>query len=147
MGPCQGPNCSSTYRSSYDSYAACRKKEINNQGSSDQSVAMSISETVSETMSFSHSAGVSVTVGTEFSVGIPFLAEGKVSTEISTSYDFSYGKTICVSVYNGSHSKVDYQFHQVHTCCVPKRLSSTIYRQLRCFYVKSNTTVVILRPF
>jgi len=66
-------------------------EEINNQGSSDQSVAMSISETVSETMSFSHSAGVSVTVGTEFSVGVPFLAEGKVSMEMSASYDFSYG--------------------------------------------------------
>merc|ERR1712176_1570656 len=65
-------------------------KTIRNMGSRDQSMAMGISETVTETMCFSHTAGVSVTVGTEFSCGIPVLAEGKVSIEVTAAYEFSY---------------------------------------------------------
>ena len=50
-----------------------------------------MSETVSETASFTHTAGASITVGTGFSVGIPLLVEASVSVEVSASYEFSAG--------------------------------------------------------
>lgn len=65
---------------------------VNNKyGSEKQSTAFEVAETISETSSFSHSTGVSITIGTEFEVGIPLLAKGKVEMEVSTSYEYSYG--------------------------------------------------------
>merc|ERR1712071_647744 len=70
---------------------AVGKKTITNSGSATQSLSLEVSEEFSETMSFSHSAGVSVTVGATFSIGVPLVAEAEISTEVSASYDFSYG--------------------------------------------------------
>jgi len=63
----------------------------NSDGSTEQSTTFTVSEEVTETASFTHTAGASVTVGTEFSVGIPAIASGSVSVEVSVSYEFSYG--------------------------------------------------------
>ena len=60
--------------------------------SKDQSATLTISEEVSETSSFSHTAGASITVGAEFEAGIPLIAASTVTTEVSASYEFSTGE-------------------------------------------------------
>ena len=50
-----------------------------------------ISQTKSKTRSWTHSVGVAIEVGTSFKAGFPFLAEGKVDTKITTSYEHTWG--------------------------------------------------------
>lgn len=57
-----------------------------------QSATMTVSEEVGESSSFSHTAGASVTVGTEFSAKIPLVGEATVTAELSASYEYSTGK-------------------------------------------------------
>ena len=65
---------------------------INNTDSSvEQSTMFSVSETVTETSTFTHTAGIEVMVGTEFTSGVPSLAEGKITVEVTASYEFSAG--------------------------------------------------------
>ena len=64
----------------------------NRAGNTNPSIDFTISKSVTETESFTHTAGLSLTVGTEFKTGIPFLAEGKISLSVTASYEFSYGK-------------------------------------------------------
>ena len=65
---------------------------INNKDSSvKQSTTFSVSETVTETSTFTHTAGVEVMVGTEFTSGVPTLAQGKITVEVTASYEFSAG--------------------------------------------------------
>jgi hypothetical protein len=63
----------------------------NTDGSVEQSTTFTVSEEVTETASFTHTAGASVTVGTEFKAGIPVLASGSISVEVTASYEFSAG--------------------------------------------------------
>lgn len=63
----------------------------NRNSSTEQSTTFSVSNEVTETASFSHTAGASVTVGTEFRTGIPVIASGSVSVEVSAHYEFSSG--------------------------------------------------------
>lgn len=72
-------------------------KTIYNRGSTEESQSISVTEGMSTSTSFSHSAGASVTVGATFSFGVPLVFEGEVSTEVSASYDFSYGTDRTVS--------------------------------------------------
>ena len=65
----------------------------NRDGSVTQSSTFTVSESVQETATFTHTAGASVTLGTEFSVGIPFVGEGKVTASITASYSFSAGNS------------------------------------------------------
>lgn len=58
-----------------------------------QSTKFSVSEQVTESASFTHTAGTSVKVGTSFKTGVPFVAEGKVSVDVTASYQFSSGTT------------------------------------------------------
>ena len=67
-------------------------KTITNPSAATASVDFSVAKSVTKTSSYSHTVGVSVTTGTEFAVGIPLLAEGKVSLEISASYEHTWGK-------------------------------------------------------
>ena len=69
-------------------------QNINNQGGTvEQSTQFLVGEWVTETKSFSHTAGVGVKVGTEFTVGVPLFASTKVTTELSANYQFTTGKT------------------------------------------------------
>lgn len=68
------------------------EKEVINGGSRDLSVPFSQEVKVSETMSFTRTAGASVTVGTSFEAGIPGVGTAGVSTELSASIEFSSGK-------------------------------------------------------
>ena len=58
----------------------------------EQSATLTVSEEVSETSSFSHTAGATVTVGTEFKAAIPLVGSGKVTAELSASYEYSSGE-------------------------------------------------------
>jgi len=68
-------------------------QHIDNKDSSvEQSTTFTVSESVTETSSFSHTAGASVTVGTTFSTGIPVVAAGEISVDVSAYYDYSSGR-------------------------------------------------------
>jgi hypothetical protein len=51
-------------------------------------------EAVTEEYSWSHSLGVSVTLGTSFNCGIPIIAEGKVDVSLELSYQFTWGGSV-----------------------------------------------------
>ena len=73
-------------------------KEVDNRNATGSpSITFTVSKTVTETKSFTHTVGASVKVGTAFKTGIPFVAEGKVSVEVTASYEFEYGTQRSVS--------------------------------------------------
>ena len=64
----------------------------NKQGTVDQSTSFMVEETVTETSYFSHAAAVSISIGTQFSVGVPYVADGEISMDVSSSYEYSWGR-------------------------------------------------------
>ena len=62
-----------------------------NNSSIEQQFAWKFSKSVLTTSSFTNQVGASITVGTQFSCGVPILAQGKVSVEISASYSHTWG--------------------------------------------------------
>ena len=68
-----------------------RKKIVRNSSSQSQTTKYTVSRTIIETSSFQHTAGASVSIGTSFSTGVPFLAEGKIEVEVTASYEYSAG--------------------------------------------------------
>lgn len=67
------------------------KKIVRNSSSQSQSSTYVVSRTITETSSFQHTAGASVSVGTSFKTGVPYIAEGEISVEVSASYEYSAG--------------------------------------------------------
>jgi len=64
-------------------------QKINNeQGSTEQTTEFEVSEEVQESIRFQHTTGANIMVGASFTVGIPSVVSGTVSTELSVSYDF-----------------------------------------------------------
>jgi hypothetical protein len=57
----------------------------------DASTTLSVSKETTNTKSFTHTAGASVTVGTEFEVDVPAVGTATTSVEATVSYEFSYG--------------------------------------------------------
>lgn len=51
------------------------------------------SKEIAVTESFTHSHGFNVEAGTEFTTGVPFLAEGKISLSFQQTNNFEVGKT------------------------------------------------------
>ena len=68
----------------------------NTDGSTSQSTSFAVEETVTETSYFSHSAGASITVGTQFSAGIPYVADGEIYMDVTASYEYYWGKETSV---------------------------------------------------
>lgn len=58
----------------------------------DQSFTFEKRMTVEESTSAEHSHGFSIMVGVEGGGGIPFIADGKVKSEATTTHDWKYGK-------------------------------------------------------
>ncbi|KAK0452578.1 hemolytic lectin LSLb [Armillaria borealis] len=54
-------------------------------------VAFGFSENITHTSTFEYTTGFTITVGTEFSAGIPFVSEGKISIEASQSNEWKFG--------------------------------------------------------
>ena len=69
------------------------KKIIDNLGGGQNpSTEFTVSISVTETQSFTHATGLSLTLGTEFNCGIPTLTGSTISVDGSVSYNFLYGK-------------------------------------------------------
>lgn len=68
-------------------------KTIENETSQSQQTKYIVTKTVSETSSFEHTTGASISVGTTFGVGIPIVAMGEISVEVSASYDYTEGQS------------------------------------------------------
>ncbi|KAL5249101.1 hypothetical protein ACHWQZ_G018063 [Mnemiopsis leidyi] len=64
----------------------------NTVGTTSQSTSFVVEETVTETSYFAHSADASVTVGTQFSAGVPYMADGEISIDVTASYGYSWGE-------------------------------------------------------
>eukprot|EP00486_Rosalina_sp_Unknown_P012243 CAMPEP_0201580226 /NCGR_PEP_ID=MMETSP0190_2-20130828/40169_1 /ASSEMBLY_ACC=CAM_ASM_000263 /TAXON_ID=37353 /ORGANISM="Rosalina sp." /LENGTH=247 /DNA_ID=CAMNT_0048015885 /DNA_START=377 /DNA_END=1120 /DNA_ORIENTATION=+ len=57
-----------------------------------QEIEVTVSETITETSSFEHTAGMGLEIGATFKTGVPFVAEGKISTTVSFSYEHKWGE-------------------------------------------------------
>ena len=55
---------------------------------------ISITETRTTTNTFEHTHGFGITVGTKGKIGIPFVAEGQISVEGSTTHSWAWGSEI-----------------------------------------------------
>ena len=64
-----------------------------NRGDIAQSFTFVFKESVGETSSFSHEAGVSMTIGTEFKAKIPFVAEKTIKLSVGGHYTHHWGKS------------------------------------------------------
>lgn len=65
----------------------------NRGGSVERKRVKEIRETIAETSTFSHTAGVGIEVGTTFSTGVPFIAKGEISVTLSAHYEHTWGQT------------------------------------------------------
>ena len=79
-------------------------QEICNESSHPQTTEFSFSETVSNTSTFTHQWGVSVSVGAQFGCSLPFIAEGKISAKASGSVSLTWGKSETIQkTYSGKY--------------------------------------------
>lgn len=67
--------------------------KVNHDRCPNQSKKISVSKTTESTKSWEHTVGVSITAGMTFSVGVPLVAEGEASLEVTASYDHTWGTT------------------------------------------------------
>ena len=73
--------------------AASSKTVDNLNGEVQVEPSFSVSKTVTEEESFSHTVGSSLSVGASFSVGVPVVAEAEITTTLTLSYEHTFGKT------------------------------------------------------
>ena len=64
-----------------------------NDSETNQSMVIHFSKAVAVEYSFEHSHGFSITVGASGKVGIPFVAEGEIRTEVSTQHTLTWGQS------------------------------------------------------
>lgn len=89
-------------------------QEHSNKTSLSQSMELSFSDTVSNTSTFTHRWGASVSTGTKFTCGLPCIAEGKIDAKLSASVSLTWGKSetiqrkcdVKIPVKIGPYSKV-----------------------------------------
>lgn len=67
-----------------------------NNGNIEQSYTLGFTEEVTETSSHNKQTSISATISTEFKAGVPIFANGTISTSITSSTQFSYGKSSSV---------------------------------------------------
>ncbi|KAF9648929.1 hypothetical protein BDM02DRAFT_2012525 [Thelephora ganbajun] len=72
---------------------ALAEQVLTNNSDSEQEMSFSVNKGVTNSSTFEYSTGFTVTVGMEFSVGVPFIAEGKMKVEASTTNTWTWGKT------------------------------------------------------
>eukprot|EP01084_Bolivina_argentea_P184454 318114_1 len=56
-----------------------------------------MSKTITETSTFTHTHGFEVKVGVKATCGVPGIASGEISSELSTQHSFQFGKTNTIS--------------------------------------------------
>lgn len=67
--------------------------KFTNNGPVNQKHSFSISETYKETSTFNKKTSYNINISTSFKTGVPFLAEGKITTSVTTGAEFTYGKS------------------------------------------------------
>lgn len=72
-----------------------------------QIMEFTFSETRTSTYTFEHSHGFGITVGTKGKIGIPFVAEGEISLEASTTHSWTFGSEISETVTFGTRFPVE----------------------------------------
>jgi len=105
--------------------------ELTNLGNAPAKLNANMSRTVSETASFDFHTGLTITVGAEFKTGIPFIAEGKVKTDVSVSTDFTWGKTSTTESQVGSSVEIE----------VPPRSSQKVIGVYKRSTINLNATI------
>jgi len=73
--------------------AVVAQSTLPNTTSVEQSMSFSVTKSITEESTFEKSAGVSLTVGTSFDCGIPFVSNGSVSMELTASASWTWGET------------------------------------------------------
>lgn len=69
------------------------KDSFSNFGPVEQNYTLQISETVTETSSFTDKTSISLNISTSFKTKVPFLVEGEISTSLTSGYDYTYGES------------------------------------------------------
>ncbi|KAK0231736.1 hemolytic lectin LSLb [Armillaria nabsnona] len=64
---------------------------LKNNSDDEQEMSFHFSENVTHTSTFQYTTGFTIEVGTEFSAGVPLVAEGKISVSASQSNAWSFG--------------------------------------------------------
>jgi len=77
--------------------AVIAQSTLPNTTSVEQSMSFSVTKSVTEESTFEKSAGVSLTVGTSFECGIPFVSNGEVSLELTASGSWTWGEAKSIS--------------------------------------------------
>ncbi|KAJ3476704.1 hypothetical protein NLI96_g10979 [Meripilus lineatus] len=65
---------------------------LTNDTNLEQEMSFELNESVQNTSTFEYSTGFTVTVGTSFSVGIPFIARTEITVDTSTTNEWSWGQ-------------------------------------------------------
>jgi len=66
---------------------------LTNNSDSEQEMSFSVNKGITNSSTFEYSTGFTVTIGMEFSVGVPLVAESKLTVEASSSHTWTWGKT------------------------------------------------------
>ncbi|KAK0220420.1 hemolytic lectin LSLb [Armillaria fumosa] len=64
---------------------------LRNDSCHEQAVTFGFSENITHTSTFEYMTGCTITVGTEFSAGIPFVSNGKINIEASQNNEWKFG--------------------------------------------------------
>lgn len=72
-----------------------------------QIAEFTFSETRTSTYTFDHTHGFGITVGTKGKIGIPFVAEGEISMEGTTTHSWSFGSEISETATFGTRFPVE----------------------------------------
>lgn len=67
------------------------KQTNHNASSINQTMEFSFNETITNSFSFTHQAGASISVGTKFKCGIPMVGEGEAQVVVTGSYSYNWG--------------------------------------------------------
>jgi len=95
------------------------RQTLPNTSNTEQSMTFKVVEKVGETSTFESSAGVSDTIGTEFSTRLPCVSEGKVSAELTaTFFEATWGKTQTFSTEIKTSYPIIAPAHTTVTCDV-----------------------------
>jgi len=70
-----------------------RQTVVNNSPMVQPPTSVTFTEQEDNEYSFEHTSGFSLTIGTEFSVGVPGVAEGKISMSATHTEEFKWGNT------------------------------------------------------
>ena len=63
----------------------------NRGGSITRTLSKNLTKTFHQVESWSNTAGVGIKVGASFKTGVPFIAEGKISSSVSSSFSHNWG--------------------------------------------------------